>query len=293
MKIYLNGQICEEEEAKISVFDHGFLYGMGVFETFRTYHGKPFLLFQHLQRLEKSCHEAGIHCTLDATYIEQSITQLLLANHLSDAYFRYSISAGVAPLGLPGNTYEHPTHILYVKALPTQPSNAMVAHKDLQKLHHTRNSPESTNRLKSFHYMNNILAKFELQSYPWAQQAEGLMLTEQGYLAEGIVSNLFFVVNRELYTPDLRLGILAGITRACILRLAKEQGMEVHEGKYTWNQLLEADEIFLTNSIQGIVPVFRIYDDTKLVKQMLIDSTAGCTNQLMSAYQDLTERAKR
>lgn len=255
MQIAINGALCAADAAVISVYDHGFLYGMGLFETFRTYDGRPFLLEQHLARLAAGCLELGIHYVPNRTYVEELVGQLLAANGLTDAYFRLSLSAGVDLLGLPGDMYYRPTEILYIKPLP-----APAIDKTLQLLTTPRNTPEGEIRLKSFHYMNAILGKRELARYPWAQAAEGLFLDDCGFVAEGITSNVFFVAQGALHTPALETCILPGITRDWVIGAAEKLGIPVEEGFYSWEAVLEADEVFITNSIQEIVPVTRLYD---------------------------------
>lgn len=259
MQIALNGVLHPAKTAVISVYDHGFLYGMGLFETFRTYGGSPFLLEEHLERLVRSCEELDIRYEPDEPGLRDLIRRLLHANGLEDAYFRLSISAGDQGLGLPGECYDQPAEIMYVKPLP--PSlQPWEAGRGLQLLNARRNTPETETRLKSFHYMNSILGKRELARYPWAQGAEGLFLDDCGFISEGTASNLFFVHQGELYTPALDTCILPGITRNWVLHTALANGLPVEEGFFSWEMLLEADEIFLTNSIQGIMPVTRLYD---------------------------------
>ncbi len=271
MIIGLNGQCVQEQQAVVSVLDHGFLYGIGLFETFRTYHGVPMLLDAHLARLQAGCERLQIHCELDALSIRQHIRELLAANGLTDGYIRYSVSAGAQPLGLPSEAYGEPSVIVYVKELPHAGEGELYAEavgKPLQLLRLRRNTPESDVRMKSFHYMNNVLAKRELSGYPWAAGAEGLFLSEQGAVAEGIVSNLFFVTGGKLYTPSLATGALPGITRWHVLQLAERLGMPAAEGLYALEDLLGADEIFLTNAVQELVPVTVItgYDGEDLWK---------------------------
>ncbi|MFC5452623.1 aminodeoxychorismate lyase [Paenibacillus aestuarii] len=259
MWISMNGQLYKEEQAVVSVYDHGFLYGLGLFETFRTYAGQPFLLQEHLLRLTDGCKELGIAYEPSLEHISEHISKLLAANELQDAYIRLSVSAGVDILGLPGGLYEQPNEIIYIKPLPPRDEAVYLQGKALQLLKLPRNTPEGLYRFKSFHYMNNILAKRELQNYQWSAGAEGLMLTEDGYLAEGIVSNLFFVKDHVICTPSLDTGILPGITRLHVLRLADANSLAVQDGLYRWEDLVHADEIFIVNSIQEIVPVTCLY----------------------------------
>ncbi|GAA0138051.1 aminodeoxychorismate lyase [Paenibacillus sp. YSY-4.3] len=257
--IGVNGVPTPSTEAVISVMDHGFMYGMGLFETFRTYGGQPFLLDRHLERLRGGCGELGIRYETREELLRYEIAQLLKANELLDGYIRLTVSAGAGPLGLPPEDYAEPSVITYVKPLPPLDSGLYTHGKELWRLSTPRNTPEGKIRHKSLHYMNNILAKRELaglirDAHP-AGAPEGLLLTAQGYLAEGIVSNLFFVCEGTLYTPEIGTGILPGITRSFVLELAGRLGLPYAEGRYTWDELVAAKEIFLTNSIQELVPV--------------------------------------
>ncbi|WP_433937927.1 aminotransferase class IV [Paenibacillus lautus] len=255
--IGMNGGIVEAADAVIPVMDHGLLYGMGLFETFRTYQGKPFLLERHLNRLTDSCRELGIARKADAERISGWIAELMEANGLQDAYIRYTVTAGEGLLGLPAGDYAKPAEILFAKELPAANAALYETGRAMRLLSLPRNTPESSVRMKSLHYMNNILAKRELARYPEPSggPAEGLMLTSAGDVAEGIVSNVFFVMKGRLYTPDVGTGILPGITRAVVLELAADLGIEAEEGRYDWDVFAGADEIFTTGSVQEIVPV--------------------------------------
>lgn len=291
---YIGINFCAHraEEAVISVRDHGFLYGMGLFETFRTYGGRPFLLNKHLDRLRRGCAGLGIPWEAEEQRLLRWIALLMDKNGLQEAYIRYTVTAGEEALGLPSGDYGEPCQVLYVKPLPTLPESLYKEGKSLQLLHHRRNTPEGEVRLKSLHYMNNILAKRELSVYPSAAQgAEGLMLTREGRIAEGIVSNIFWIRNGALYTPAVSAGILPGITREMVLELAREDGMAVEEGLYEPEALYAADEAFLTNSIQELVPVNRLWN-TDGQSRMIGTGTAGTiTQRLLQLYRERVKRA--
>ncbi|WP_410512987.1 aminotransferase class IV [Paenibacillus sp. BR2-3] len=284
--IGINDSVIDAKEAVVSVLDHGFLYGVGLFETFRTYGGVPFLLERHLERMEEGCRQLGIPFHADTIKLEAWITRLMKKNGLKEAYIRYTVTAGVDILGLPAGDYVKPNHILYAKALPALPEKLYTQGKPLQLLSHRRNTPEGHERFKSLHYMNNILAKRELSGYSSAANgAEGLMLTAQDQVAEGIVSNLFFVKNGVLCTPDTATGILPGITREMVTELAIDAGLQVEEGFYSWEQLKEADEVFLTNSIQEIVPVTSLWEMEQL--NIVSGGKSGpVTTQLILLYRE-------
>lgn len=250
MFIYMNGEIVRKEEAVISPFDHGYLYGMGLFETFRVYSGHPFLLDDHLERLNNSLEVLNMKVSYSRDEILCALRPLLAENHLTDAYIRLNISAGVGEIGLQPDPYLHPNLIIFVKPLPLSMSGQ---EKKAVILALNRNTPEGVERLKSHHYLNNILAKREIGDMP---DCEGIFLTKEGYLAEGIVSNLFWLKENVLYTPAIETGILNGVTRKLIMRIAEKNGITVEEGFYHVDQAKMADEVFVTNSIQEIVPMY-------------------------------------
>ncbi|CAH1229171.1 Branched-chain-amino-acid aminotransferase [Paenibacillus allorhizoplanae] len=284
MIISINGILTEETQAVVSVYDHGFLYGIGLFETFRTYNRKPFLLAEHLRRLTDGCHELGIAFEPNLQKLTHLIEELLHANHLEEAYIRYTVSAGVEALGLPSGDYTKPSEIIYIKPLPPRDETIYLHGKALQLLKLPRNTPEGMYRFKSFHYMNNILARRELGKYAWATGAEGLMLSEDGYVAEGIISNLFFAKNNSLYTPSLDTGILPGITRAHVIDLAQQLQLPTQDGLYRWEDLVDAEEVFLVNSIQEIVPVTTLYTPSGQVYTVGTGSPGPITRQLIQRY---------
>ncbi|WP_347552818.1 aminodeoxychorismate lyase [Pseudalkalibacillus hwajinpoensis] len=251
MLININGHVLDEKDAVISAFDHGYLYGVGVFETFRTYNGHPFLFDDHFNRLITSLEELQISLPYTKTELLDEVMWTINANQMRDAYIRLNISAGAGEVGLRTDPYQSPTMIIYVKPIgePVRKEKRGII------LSLKRNSPEGALRLKSHHYLNNILAKREVGDEP---SIEGIFLSQEGFLAEGIVSNLFWVKDEKLYTPSLETGILNGITRQYIMHACKRLGIPVVEGNYDKQVLLEADEVFVTNSIQEIVPLWQV-----------------------------------
>lgn len=249
MYVYINGRFVKKDEVAISPFDHGFLYGLGVFETFRIYNGHPFLLDDHLERLNEGLEMLNIDATFTRQDVLPILENLIDKNSLSDAYIRFNVSAGNGEIGLQTDRYTEPNIIIFSKPLP--PAGRM-AEKQAVLLELKRNTPEGGERLKSHHYLNNVLAKREVGSDP---NKEGIFLTEDGYLSEGIVSNMFWYKEGILYTPDISTGILNGITRRFVIDLARAAGVEVREGFYKPEEASAAQELFLTNSIQEIVPV--------------------------------------
>ena len=293
MIIGWNGACVPEQEAVVSVLDHGFLYGVGLFETFRTYGGEPFLLERHVERLQAGCRDAGIRLQLAPDKLRADVRAVLAANGLADGYVRYSVSAGVEPLGLPTGDYESPNTIIYAKPLPSAHSGATSAPpgKALYVLRTPRNTPEGEVRAKSFHYMNNILGKRELLARPDAASgAEGLFLSaEGGYVAEGLVSNVLFVIGGKLCTPALATGILPGITRAHVLELAQAAGIATEEGLYTLDDMLTASEIMLSNSVQELTPVVAVRDVNGQEVWSASGGEASLVHRLAALYRSSVE----
>lgn len=273
MFIYINGEFVNQKEAVISPFDHGFLYGLGVFETIRVYQGHPFLLDDHLDRLNDALKYLNIETHFTRENALKVIDQLLELNDLQNAYVRINVSAGESILGLTIEPYEKPTEIFFMKGLSI-PENQT---KKGELLSIRRNSPEGLTRLKSHHYLNNILAKREIGA---DQNIEGIFLTDEGYIAEGIVSNIFWIKAGKVYTPSVKTGILNGITRQYVLTCLALLRIPIFEGLYKKEELLESQEVFITNSLQEIVPITGI-GSTRFVGQ-----AGEITQQLKVLYRE-------
>ncbi|QRG67869.1 aminodeoxychorismate lyase [Brevibacillus choshinensis] len=254
MHVYVNGTIYPAEEASVSVLDHGFLYGIGLFETLRVYDRRLFLWEAHYARLCSGLLALRIMPAWTSEELADAVLQTIEANGLRDAYVRLSITAGPEGVGLVAGGYERPS--LFVFARPVAPLTDPPQPKRLQTLELPRQTAEGHQRFKSHNYLNNALAKLELGKAP--SDVEGLFLTHDGYLAEGIVSNLFWVTEGCLFTPALETGILDGVTRQHVLWLAKQLELPTVEGRFRLEALREADEVFVTNSVQEIVPVREI-----------------------------------
>jgi 4-amino-4-deoxychorismate lyase len=285
MKVGYNGSVIEAEKAVVGVFDHGFLYGLGLFETFRTYGGQPHLLGRHLRRLTEGCRALQIAYTPDEQAIRDWLVQVMEANDLPDAYVRMTVSAGDEGLGLPTGTYGRPNVWLLVKQLPAALPSVYEQGRELRLLQTVRNTPEGDIRLKSLHYMNNIIAKQELLRVGASTGAEGLLLTKEGYLSEGIVSNLFFVRDNRVCTPSLDAGILPGITRERVMELAAGAGYSVEEGLYRWEDLLAAKEVWITSSIQELVPITTLTDSNGNAYRVGSGQAGPIHRQLLADYR--------
>lgn len=279
MLCWMNGEYVEHDALKISPFDHGFLYGLGFFETFRTYNGQPIFLKEHLTRLQEALSAFRISFPYTAEELVDVIIKLNEADDFQDGYFRLNVSAGEHEIGLAPTRYEQPNVILFRKALPQ-------VVKGLEKtatiLATRRNVPENgETRFKGHHYGNNIFARFEL---PSLATQEGIFLTQEDFVAEGITSNVFWVKNGHVYTPSLQTGILAGVTRSLVLELVQQLGYLVQEGQFHLSELLDADECFITNAVQQIVPIRSLDDVTFLGNEGLV------TKEIQQAYEQLIKR---
>lgn len=251
MLCWMNGQFIEEQDLRISPFDHGFLYGLGFFETFRTYKGKAVFLPLHFERLLEALKEYRIHFPYTFKELEQVIEQLN-AQDGKEGYFRINVSAGVHPIGLAPSQYEKPNVIVFRKELPETKRGA---EKEAVWLKTVRNSPEQEQRHKSHHYGNNVRARMEL---PSLVAHEGFFTDARGVVAEGITSNIFWIKDGILYTPSTKLGILPGITRKMVIELAGIIGIQVREGSFLTWELEQADECFITTAVQELVPISHI-----------------------------------
>lgn len=248
----MNGQYIKTEDLRISPFDHGFLYGLGFFETFRTYEGKVLFFEEHLQRLLQALEKYRIHMPYTKEELKVVIAQLNTLAGGQDGYFRINVSAGEHDIGLQPKEYPKPNIIVFRKELHNVPRGQ---EKTAQWLETRRNSPEQDIRVKSHHYGNNVLGRFEM---PSLAMQEGFFLTEAGYVAEGVTSNIFWAINNILYTPSLETGILPGITRAWVIDQAQLFGLQVREGLFSKEELEQATECFITNSVQELVPIREI-----------------------------------
>lgn len=280
-KVYINGKLYPKDEAKISVFDHGLLYGDGVFEGIRCYNGNVFKFSEHIDRLYDSARAISMKIQLTKDELKDAVINTLKANNLKDSYIRLVVTRGVGKLGLnPFNCTKSQIIIitdfiqLYSKELYEKGLNAIIVST-------IRNHSNALNpNIKSLNYLNNILAKIECIN---AGATEGIMLNKDGYVAEGTGDNIFIVKNNEVLTPHASAGILIGITRNVVMELAKEAGMTVREEQLTQNDLYNADECFLTGTAAEIIPVVNL-DGRKIAS----GKPGKVTLSLLKKYQELT-----
>ena len=260
MFVYLNGKIVPSKDACISVFDHGFLYGDGIYETMRVYDGVVFKIDEHLSRLYRSASLIGLKIPLDTAALKIAVYETLIANTHKNAYVRLTISRGYGSVGLDPDFCPKPTIVIIAKELKEYPRDYYERGITLILAKTRRNLKKAIDpRIKSLNFLNNILAKIEAKK---AGAYEALMLNAQGVLTEGTISNVFFFRDHMLCTPSVKSGILDGITRGLIIELASRDDIPVHEGRFTTRDLLTAEEVFITNTTMEAMPVSKVNDKT-------------------------------
>ncbi len=279
--IYFNGHLVPRAEAKLSPFDHGFLYGYGLFETMRAYEGHIFRLDRHLTRLRCSAESLGLRAKLDAFDLENACVETLQANKLKDARLRLTITAGEGDMIPDINTCSNLTVLVAARNfVPLPPERYEQGFKAaLSFLRRDSQSPLS--RLKCTCYASNILARMEAKA---AGCDEAIMLNELGYIAEGSTANIFLVSEGELSTPSLESGILPGITREAVLEIARDLNIKTVERQVELRELSRAEEAFVTNSIIEVMPL------TWLNGEPIGTGKPGkLTRNLMAAYKELVK----
>ena len=251
LKIYIDGTLYEQSEAKISVFDHGVLYGDGVFEGIRFYQDRVFRLDEHMDRLWDSAKAIALDIPLSRTALIYATLETIRQNDLHDGYIRLLVTRGVGSLGLSPDSCRRPSIIIIAATIALYPDSLYEKGLTLATCSVRRIPPAALSpRIKSLNYLNNILAKIEAQQ---AGAAEGVMLNEQGYVAECTGDNLFVVKNGVISTPPVNAGILAGVTRAVVFELAKKNGIPIKEEDLTRYDILVADECFLTGTAAEVI----------------------------------------
>ncbi|MDD4954416.1 MAG: branched-chain-amino-acid transaminase [Candidatus Omnitrophica bacterium] len=283
MKIYLNGKLVEREEAKVSVFDHGFLYGDGVFEGIRSYDCRVFKLDEHIDRLFESAHSIMLPIKMSKGEMIEAVTKTLKANGLKDAYIRLIVSRGEGDLGLdPRKCKGNETVVVIADRIALYPEKLYRDGMAIITVPTIRNIPEALNpQIKSLNYLNNILAKIEAVNCGYE---EALMLDHLGYVAECTGDNIFVVEKEELYTPPQCMGTLRGITRDAVLSVARKSKIATHEHVLTRHELYNSQECFLTGTAAEIIPV------VKVDGRQIGDGKPGkITKLLMQGFKKLTK----
>ncbi len=280
LQIYINGEFHDKENAKISVYDHGLLYGDGVFEGMRSYSGKVFRLEQHLDRLYESALAICLTIPISKEQMALDVNKTLQVNSLTNAYIRLVVTRGSGSLGLDPNRTSNPQVIIIADSISLYPEEYYQNGLKIITASTVRSHPAALSpRIKSLNYLNNIMAKIEgLQ----AGCVEALMLNHKGEVAECTGDNIFIVKNGTILTPPKDAGILEGITRNAILDLAKVLGVVAHETTLTRHDVFVADECFLTGSAAEVIPVVSL--DSRPIGQ---GKVGAVTTKLMAAFKKL------
>ncbi len=283
LKIFLNDRLVDRDKATVSVFDHGLLYGDGVFEGIRSYNGLIFKCREHLDRLFESAHTLMLEIPMTKDALEKAMIQTLQANHLKDAYIRLVVTRGVGDLGLDPRKCKVATIFIIADKIALYPREYYENGLKIATVPTVRNHPEALNpQLKTLNYLNNILAKIEATN---AGVDEAILLNAQGYVTECTGENIFYVRGQELVTPPPYVGILKGITRDTVMRLAKKTLLQVREDVFTRHDLYTADEVFLTGTAAEIVPVVKI--DNRVIGN---GKPGKVTQKLTKAFRELTKK---
>lgn len=280
--IYLDGELVERDQAKVSVYDHGLLYGDGVFEGTRVYHGRIFRLEEHVKRLDRSARAIMLDTPLSIEEMIDAHVETCRANEVREGYIRTIITRGVGDLGLDPRKCPKPSVIIIAANIQLYPPELYETGLPLITCSTRRNSPASLDPgIKSLNYLNNILAKIECIQ---ADVQEGIMLTNTGMVSECTGDNIFIVRDGELITPPISAGILDGITRAAVMQCAEDEGIEIAERLFPITAVYTADECFLTGTAAELVPVIKV--DGRIIG----DGKPGAvTKRLLKRFRDLTE----
>jgi branched-chain amino acid aminotransferase len=256
MKVWLNDRLVDESEAKISVFDHGLLYGDGVFEGIRVYNSRIFELEAHIKRLFQSAKTIRLDIPMDAQEIIEAIKKTVQANDVIDGYIRLVVTRGIGTLGLNPFICENACVIIIADNIQLYPEELYEKGMKIISATTIRNHPLSIPpQVKSLNYLNNILAKIEALDN---DVPEAIMYNHEGFVAEASGDNVFIVRDGAIYTPPVQAGMLEGITRGMIIKLAKEEGLEVVEKNLTRFDLYVADEFFLTGTAAEVIGIVEI-----------------------------------
>ncbi len=281
MQIYIDGAFFSENDAKISVFDHGLLYGDGIFEGIRFYDRKAFCLEEHLERLYQSAKALLLTIPLAPELLKEAVLEIIHRNNLSDGYVRLVITRGKGSLGLSPASCLKASVIIIVAKIALYAQEAYETGLSVVTCATQRNTHEALNpRIKSLNYLKNVMAKMEATR---AGAGEGLMLNEQGYIAECTGDNIFIVNKGELLTPSVDSGALEGITRAVVIRLARDMGLVVKEAHLTCYDLYNAEECFLTGTAAEVISVIKL--DERIIGNGL---SGPITERLRKAFRECT-----
>lgn len=282
MKVYVDGKYYSERDAKVSVFDHGLLYGDGIFEGIRAYHGRVFKLKEHIDRLFYSAKALLLDVPLSHGQMMKAVVETCRQNKIRDGYIRLVVTRGAGTLGLNPNRCKNPSVIIIADKIQLYPPALYKRGMDIVTVPTTRNLHSALNpAIKSLNYLNNILAKIEANN---SGCEEAIMLNAEGFVSECTGDNIFIIKDAHLQTPPLSAGALYGITRKVVMEIARESGLEVSEPNLTRYDLFNADECFLTGTGAELVSVVKI--DGRVIGA---GKPGPVTEKLIAQYRALTK----
>lgn len=280
--IFMNNEFVKKEDAKISVYDHGFLYGDGVFEGIRSYSGNVFRLEEHLERLYDSAKSVMLQIPYTPEELTNLVVETLKKNNLKDAYIRLVVSRGVGNLGLDPLSCAQPNVIIIAESLSLFPKALYETGIEIVSVATRRSRSDVLSpKVKSLNYLNNILVKIEANL---AGVPEALMLNDQGYVAEGSADNIFIVRKNKLLTPPGYVGALEGITRNAIMEVAAQKGYDIQEAVFTRHDVYVADEVFLTGTAAEVIAVVKV--DGRVIGE---GKPGPVTNDLLASFRELVQ----
>ncbi|PWU15300.1 MAG: branched-chain-amino-acid transaminase [Verrucomicrobia bacterium] len=282
MKIYIDGKFYDERNAKISVFDHGLLYGDGIFEGIRAYNGRVFRLKEHIDRLFYSAKAILLDIPLSHGEVMAATVKTCRLNKIRDGYIRLVVTRGVGTLGLNPNRCKNPSVIIIADKIQLYPPALYEKGMEIVTVPTVRNLHSALNpAIKSLNYLNNVLAKIEASN---AGCEEAVMLNAEGFVSECTGDNIFIIKGNRLFTPPLSAGALHGITRQVVMEIAADSGMQVCEPNLTRYDLFNADECFLTGTGAELVPIVKI--DGRVIGA---GKPGPKTARLVAQYHSLTK----
>jgi branched-chain amino acid aminotransferase len=282
MKIYIDGNYYDEQNAKISVFDHGLLYGDGIFEGIRAYNGRVFKLKEHIDRLFYSAKALLLNIPLSHEEMSRAVVATCRENQVKEGYIRLIVTRGVGGLGLNPNRCKQPSVIIIAGKIQLYPVEMYQRGLDIITVPTVRNLHSALNpAIKSLNYLNNILAKIEANN---GGCEEAIMLNSEGFVSECTGDNIFIVKTGQVFTPPLSAGALYGITRSVVIGLVRDLGMTVSEPNLTRYDLFNADECFLTGTGAELIPVVKIDG-----RSIGAGKPGPVTKDLVERYRALTQ----
>ncbi len=276
-KIYINGKLVPAKEAKISVFDGGYLYGEGLFETMLAVEGRVPFLRDNYRRMKQGAKTIGLSLPINLAQLAQAIDKTLRANQLSTAYVRLNLSAIEADVGLKRSVRKQAQLVIFAKPFEPYPDHYYTKGARVIQIKGLINDPVHVATIKSTNYLVKRIARQQIQA---RGAAEGILLNATGHVSECASSNIFVVKRGQVRTPNLDEGLIPGVTRKCVMSLLKRRGITLHETQMSLKQVYQADEVFITSTLKGVMPIVKV-EQTKIGE----GRPGPLTQQLMGWYQ--------